>query len=72
MARHRILHKQGKRGSNILPLRLCVSALITDPELKPLFQLDLVTLRDDKTLRREYIHQSHVDREDSTENMAQP
>jgi len=46
--------------------------LITDPELKPLFQPDLVTLRDDETLRREYIHQSHMDREDSTENMAQP
>jgi len=31
-----------------------------------------MVFRDDETLRREYIHQSHVDREDSTENMAQP
>ena len=45
---------------------LCVSALISDPEPKALFQPDLVALRDDATLRREYIHQSHVDREDST------
>jgi len=36
------------------------------PELKALFQPDLITPRDDETLRREYIHQSHVDREDST------
>ena len=31
-----------------------------------MFNSDLATPRDDETLRREYIHQSHVDREDST------